>query len=117
MKKITKGFWEDKEKQIKKILESLKTLKDLNGKVEKINNLICLNQNRGKDVNVLIEGDNLCYTSEIKQLVIKWLKEDLKNPFITPPTIKIWMKRFNITEEEIFIEVKGGQEDNGKKTN
>jgi hypothetical protein len=84
----------------------VKTLKDLN----------ILHQARRKDDNFYyhlfpFEKIEFCWTSQIRQEAIKWIKEDIdyidKDPINEEDRIPMhhltekWIKRFNITEEEL----------------
>lgn len=71
--------------------ENLKTLKDLSALKKYVG-----------DVEVGIsEYSNVVYVEEIKAEAVKWVKEDIEKMNGKTNTIRRWMKRFDLTEEDL----------------
>lgn len=83
----------------------LKTLKDLSMNLSKTNNTkLDLNE---YCVSTFNKSGRLLFEFDVRKEVIKWIKEDLKFGWrIGMPMLNRWMKRFNITEEDITGRIK-----------
>ncbi len=47
--------------------------------------------------------------NQLKAEAIKWFKEDIERDHCIIPRTKTWMKRLNITEEDLCVKDEGGE--------
>ena len=59
-----------------------------------------------REYHQIRESDEDWIKSQIKEEAIKWVKEDIRLDSCISPRTKTWMKRLNITEEELKSEDK-----------